>query len=75
MKMAKRKYKVFIITNQSHDSGTQQQRKFLGETWAVSPKQAENNMRFRLNIKPSDLYYDGAQGFSSSARLIAQEVL
>lgn len=47
----KEKYNVyFVVTYHSNEYGSYEtERRFAGETYAVSKAQAENNVRFRIN--------------------------
>ena len=56
----KKRYKVKIKHYQYYDGGrVDYSEETLGYTNATSKKQAENNMKYRLGIRNSDLYCDG----------------
>jgi hypothetical protein len=56
----KRKYKVYLVAYTFEEySYNQISKEYIGETWAVSKLQAQNNMRYRCgNRSYSQLYLD-----------------
>lgn len=54
--MQKNRYKVYMVDYQYNEFGdcTGTQKRLLRVTTAASEKQAKNNVRWSLNLKPSD---------------------
>lgn len=64
----KRRYKVYKKT--LHDDGyghTSIQKTFVGDTYAVSPKKAISNVRFRLYGKKGNRFYQELGNESSNS--------
>lgn len=70
----KQKYYVYKEETQSYEptKGVNSKTSTLvGETYAVSSKQAVNNYMYRNHLKPSDLYCEGLYGYERQTKFIA----
>lgn len=57
MKRPKFRFLVYRVDTSTYSNGKENVVKsFIGETYAVSSKQAINQVKYRFGIKPADLY-------------------
>lgn len=67
------KYEVYAEHTQFYDDRTNLFTEVLGTTYAVSEKQAINNVKFRLGINNSDLFCDyGGDSYSRRTTIKAR---
>lgn len=71
----KKKFKVFQVDHLNYGNGnTAENKKLLRVTYAVSAKQAINNVRFSEGIKQSDLFCAYAGDGYRRSELVAELV-
>lgn len=70
----KKKFDVYRVSTQYYEGGqVATSKRFLGSTYAVSAAQAESNMRYRMGLKPADLYASGMYDYERVDEIVAEE--